>query len=503
MATTLIDVVFPLESPVPAIVYGSTVLSRQQLFDLAKRTAQTIAHPTRKVFALNLKNTAEFVVSFLAVTGQGGIAAPLNSAATEKDAKEQFVDAKVDVLIIEDEQCGAYAAAKQLSAQVTVYLITKTFDLVLLQTSQASKQSSKAPFAFPTAKPKDVALYLFTSGTTSKPKLVPLTNHNMITSIANIRNTYELDELDKVYSIMPLFHIHGLQSALFASLLGGGTVILPAPGVFSASIFWQDVVTSGATWYTAVPTMHQILLARAKEDAQWISKHKLRFIRSCSSPLAPAVLANLESLTRVPVLEAYAMTEASHQMCSNPLPHHGKHKPGSVGRPTNVQLKISSTSGEVLIRGDNVLARTGYLNVTSPQVNIDAFEGSWFRTGDIGYLDGDGYLFLVGRSKEMVNRGGEKISPFEIDSALLEMTGVSEAVCFGMPSEKYGEELYCAAVVKSKDITEQAILQFAQTRLTKVKIPTRIFIVDSVPKTATGKIQRRLLTTHFANKSKL
>jgi acyl-CoA synthetase (AMP-forming)/AMP-acid ligase II len=275
-------------------------------------------------------------------------------------------------------------------------------------------------------------------------------------------------------------------------------------GKFSASVFWRDVVEYGATWYTAVPTMHQILLSRADQDKDWISKNRLRFIRSCSSSLAPAVLESLEKVTGRPVLEAYAMTEAAHQMTSNPLPKHGPHKPGSVGRATNVQLKIEGSGdqpfkiGEVCIRGNNVTV--GYVN--RPEANAEAFDADgWFRTGDLGYLDEYGYLFLSGRIKEIVNRGGEKISPPEIDAALLEMPGIGEAVSFGMPSSKYGEELY-AAVVKSSafkgELKEEDILKFCASRLARVKVPTKIFIVSQIPKSATGKIQRKNLSSHFA-----
>lgn len=392
---------------------------------------------------------------------------------------------------------------------LTVMKIDKPEDeLKVLQMSKTTPTAPPAPKKRHVT-PESVALLLFTSGTTSKPKMVPLTQRNMCTSILNIRNHYELDSTDKCYCVMPLFHIHGLQSALFATMAGGGTVLLPEEGKFSASTFWRDVVRFEATWYTAVPTMHQILLARKDQDAALIARNKLRFIRSCSSSLPPTVLVELEEATKRPVLEAYAMTEVAHQMTSNPLPKHGPRKLGSVGRATNVQLQIAGSEdkankpGEVCIRGDNVT--NGY--VDRPEANKESFdERGWFRTGDLGYLDPDGYLFIVGRLKEIVNRGGEKISPPEIDAAMLEIPGVAEAVAFGMPSAKYGEELFVAVVLKDKSKTEKYLAEQLKPKLAAFKIPSKIFLVDSIPKSATGKVQRRLLTEHFtvaANESKL
>lgn len=277
---------------------------------------------------------------------------------------------------------------------------------------------------------------------------------------------------------------------------------MPKGGKFSAQVFWTDVKTHGATWYSAVPTMHQILLARASEskDHEGVS---LRFIRSCSASLAAPVLERLEQMFKAPVLEAYAMTEAAHQMTSNPLPKHGPRKPGSVGKGTNVEITILAEDGkqlpvgevgEVCIKGQNVTP--GYHN--NPKATEEAFAYGWFHTGDQGKLDSEGYLTLTGRLKELINRGGEKISPLEVDSALLGCTSVEEAVAFGVPDEKYGEEVNAAVVLKpGATATESEILAVAKEKLGDFKLPKRIFITDSLPKTATGKIQRRFVAEHF------
>uniref|UniRef100_A0A6N2KQB1 Uncharacterized protein n=1 Tax=Salix viminalis TaxID=40686 RepID=A0A6N2KQB1_SALVM len=348
----------------------------------------------------------------------------------------------------------------------------------------------------------DVALFLHTSGTTSRPKGVPLTQLNLASSVLNIKSVYKLTESDSTVIVLPLFHVHGLLAGLLSSLVAGAAVTLPATGRFSASTFWKDMVTYNATWYTAVPTVHQILLDRhvSKPEPAY---PKLRFIRSCSASLAPVIMDRLEAAFGAPVLEAYAMTEAAHLMASNPLPEDGPHKPGSVGRPIGQEMTILNengvaqpvgVSGEVCIRGLNVTM--GYKN--NPEGNKAAYQYGWFHTGDLGFLDEDGYLHLVGRIKELINRGGEKISPLEVDAVLLSHPDIAQAVAFGVPDEKYGEEINCAIIPREGlNIDEDEVLSFCKKNLATFKVPKKVFITDSLPKTATGKIQRRIVAEHF------
>ncbi|KAJ0525785.1 putative oxalate--CoA ligase [Helianthus annuus] len=266
--------------------------------------------------------------------------------------------------------------------------------------------------------------------------------------------------------------------------------------------FWSDMIKYNATWYTAVPTIHQIILDRhlTKPESDY---PKLRFIRSCSASLAPSILARLEEAFNAPVLEAYAMTEATHLMASNPLPENGPHVPGSVGKPVGQEMAIldengveqkAGANGEVCIRGPNVTS--GYKN--NPEANKSAFLFGWFHTGDIGYFDSDGYLHLVGRIKELINRGGEKISPIEVDAVLLSHPDVAQAVCFGVPDDKYGEEINCAVIPREgSGLDEEEVSRFCKKNLAAFKVPKKVFITDSVPKTATGKIQRRIVAEHF------
>jgi len=301
---------------------------------------------------------------------------------------------------------------------------------------------------------------------------------------------------------MPLFHVHGLLGATISSLASGGSVVVPSR--FSATAFWDLVAKYHVTWYSAVPTIHQVLLIREKEIPE---KHTLRFIRSCSSSLPPSVLQNLEAKMKAPVLEAYGMTEAAHQVASNPLPEDGPHKPGSVGRGTNVQIgildeqgaaKAKGELGEVCIRGANVTH--GYYN--NPSANKANFTSDgWFRTGDQGYLDDEGYLILTGRIKELINRGGEKISPLEVDATLIEHPKIGEAICFAVPDTKYGEEIHAAVVPKEGvTVTEEEVIEFAKGRLSAFKVPKKVYITDKLPRTATGKIQRLHIAQTFIKK---
>lgn len=325
-----------------------------------------------------------------------------------------------------------------------------------------------------------------------------MTHLNLFTSMRNIVGTYELVPQDSTLLVMPLFHVHGLVCGLLSTLLSGGTAVIPQR--FSASSFWQDFEENRCNWYTAVPTIHQILLRKPPQKVPAI-----RFIRSCSSSLAPSTLNALEERFKAPVLEAYAMTEASHQMTSNPLPHRGPHKSGSVGLGQGVEVAILDEDGqpaeigEVCIRGQNVTQ--GYLN--NPEATASAFtKDGYFRTGDEGKKDKDGYLILTGRIKELINRGGEKISPIELDSVLLSHPKVNEAVCFGVPDEMYGQEIQAAVVLKpgvkeSEKAVERELQAFCQSKLAKFKIPKRIYVTGVMPKTATGKIQRRKMVDVF------
>jgi len=458
------------------------------------------------VVSIVLANGVDFLAVYLAVAQVGATAAPLNPAYTAEEFAFFLTDAGAKGVVAPAAAGGAggrlpiHGAAGELG--LPVWTLTPTSDGL----EGVAAGDGAAPGV---AAPDNVAMFLHTSGTTSRPKGVPLTHANLATSLMNIARTYELTSADTVLLVMPLFHVHGLMAAALTTLATGGKVVIPAGGKFSASTFWPTATTHAITWYTAVPTIHQVLLARAEADFPASAPPPLRFIRSCSASLAPAVLERLETTFGAPVLEAYAMTEAAHQMTSNPLPAHGPRVPGSVGKGQNVAIAILNGAnelvppgevGEVCIRGDNVTA--GYKN--NPEANAAAFAGGWFHTGDQGTLNADGYLTLTGRLKELINRGGEKISPLEVDAALLAHPKVSEAVAFGVPDDKYGEVVAAAVVMVpgAEGVTADDVKTFVRGKLASFKVPQTLFIAETLPRTATGKIQRRIVAKAFVSPDK-
>jgi acyl-CoA synthetase (AMP-forming)/AMP-acid ligase II len=432
--------------------------------------------------AIVLPNGPDMAAAFLAVASCA-TAAPLNPAYREDEFRFYLEDLGVRALIVaEGDDTPARSAAASLGLKI-VEVTAGNFDL-------AAKDSSNDPIL---AETSDVALVLHTSGTTSRPKIVPLTHANLIASARNIVRTLNLSEADRCLNIMPLFHIHGLVAAILASLAAGGSIFC-APG-FNALKFFGWMSEAKPTWYTAVPTMHQAILSRAERNREAIAANPLRFIRSSSASLPVPVFHELERVFGCPVIEAYAMTENAHQMTSNPLPP-APRKPGTVGRAAGPEVAImapdgrllaAGETGEVVTRGPNVTA--GY--ESNPKANAEAFAHGWFHTGDQGFMDAEGYLKIPGRLKEIINRGGEKIAPAEVDEALLDHPAVHQAVTFAVPHDKLGEEVAAAVVLKENaKADERALRDHAAQRLADFKVPRRIVIVDEIPKGPTGKLQR-------------
>jgi acyl-CoA synthetase (AMP-forming)/AMP-acid ligase II/acyl carrier protein len=361
---------------------------------------------------------------------------------------------------------------------------------------EEEKRVAHPLFAKRHPKPGSTALLLYTSGTTAQPKRVPLTHANLLSSADSIREALRLRPADRCLNVMPLFHIHGLVAAMLSSLTAGSTVA--TPGRLDGASFFDWLEELQPTWYTAVPTIHQAVLRHAKDHRPAIDRSKLRLIRSSSAPLPPRVAAELEHVFKVPVIEAYGMTEASHQIASNPLPP-AKRKTGSVGRATGIEVAILDTAGaaqepgtpgEIALRGPTITR--GYED--NSDANKQAFRDGWFRTGDQGHLDSEGYLYVTGRLKELINRGGEKISPREIDEALLSHPEVLHAAAFAVPHPSLGEDVAAAVVVRDKQsASELLIRRYLSGRLAAFKIPTRILLVDELPKGSSGKIQRHKL----------
>lgn len=443
--------------------------------------------------AIVLPNGPLMASSFLSISSYMS-AAPLNPSYKQEEFEFYLDDLKPKFLLVEpNSKSLAVIAAKNLNIPVFEMKISDnqplgTFELFDKETDY------KNPNDY------DEALVLHTSGTTSRPKIVPLSNLNIFTSAVNISKSLKLTADDHCLNIMPLFHIHGLIAVLSASAKVGASVC--ASNGFNALKFLDLAETQNITWYSGVPTMHQAILLRAQKNSDKAKKLNLRFIRSSSASLPPAIFEQLNDIFQTPVIEAYGMTEATHQMASNPLPP-AIQKPGLVGMPAGPEICIMNDKneklsqgeiGEICIKGDNVT--NGYEN--NPEANKQSFVNDWFRTGDEGFFDEDGYLKISGRLKEIINKGGEKISPLEVDNILMDFPPIDQALCFGYKDKMLGEDIAVAIKLKeNKSCTEDDIKSYANEKLAKFKIPKKIFIVEDIPKGATGKLQRIGLAKKF------
>jgi acyl-CoA synthetase (AMP-forming)/AMP-acid ligase II len=442
--------------------------------------------------AIVLPNGPEMAAAFVTVA-QVATTCPLNPAYKEDEFAFYLEDLRAKAIILMEGEDGPALAAARAQDLTVIRLIPGTGPaggFTLSPERSAGEGDTAAPG------PDDVALILHTSGTTSRPKIVPLLQSNLAASADNIGTSLTLTQADRCMNVMPLFHIHGLIAAVSATLASGGSVWC-APG-FDALKFFGWMSEARPTWYTAVPTMHQAILARAARNAETIADVPLRFLRSSSASLPGPVMERLAETFGAPVIEGYGMTEATHQMASNPLPPRAQ-KPGSVGVEAGPMVRIAHEAedhlidgiGEVVISGPNVTP--GYEG--NPEANAKAFfeaEGKrWFRTGDQGVFDGDGYLTLTGRLKEIINRGGEKVSPLEVDGVLSAHPAIAQVVTFALPHDKLGEEVAAAVVLREGDTADEtAIRAFAGERLAAFKVPRKVVILDEIPKGATGKLQR-------------
>ena len=432
--------------------------------------------------ALVAANGPALIVAFLAVVASGAAAAPLNPGLGEAELVAELDDLRVSRLL-HDGAARAVTAATQSNVPASVIDLVDGLLRIDGEAGAAVEDTGTADA---------LALLLHTSGTTSKPKTVPILQRNLVASTAAVADSYALTGDDVTMCVMPLFHVHGLVATVLATLSTGGTVLLPR---FRPSAFWDDAARYGATWYTAVPTIHARLLTRAQELAA-PPEQRLRFVRSCSAPLPTVLWQRYEEAIGVPLVEAYGMTEAAHQMASNPLPP-GERRPGTVGRATGIEIVALDESwqpvrpgdeGEVAVRGPSVVDE--YLD--NPAATAAAFRDGWFRTGDVGKLSADGYLSLVGRVKELINRAGEKISPYEVEDVLLSHPAVAEAAAYPVPDEKYGEQVGVVIVLRA-EATSRELTAYCAERLAAFKRPARVTILPEIPKGPTGKIQRRNL----------
>ena len=439
-----------------------------------------------------LPNCPDLATAFVAVAS-ACTAAPLNMAYRADEFEFYLNDLKAKALIVATgSETPARAVAAKLGVAVLELDARPTLGAGHFELKGTALTNAE-PSAVGMAQTGDIALILHTSGTTSRPKIVPLSHRNVCASARNISATLKLTQSDRELHIMPLFHIHGLIAGVLAPLAVGSQIFC-TPG-FNALKFFGWMKECKPTWYTAVPTMHQTILSRAAGNVDVIKANPLRFIRSSSSSMPTQVIAELEKVFGAPLIESYGMTEAAHQMSSNPLPP-AKRIPGSVGLAAGPEVGIMDLQGkllaageigEIVIRGENVTA--GYEN--NDKANAEAFTHGWFRTGDQGTLTEDGYLSLTGRLKEIINRGGEKISPREVDEVLMDHPAVLQVVTFAMPHPKLGEDVAAAVVLRENmSLTERELRDFASTKLADFKVPKKVLFLSEIPKGATGKLQR-------------
>ncbi|KAH8664611.1 hypothetical protein BX600DRAFT_362760, partial [Xylariales sp. PMI_506] len=471
-----------------------------QLRDIVDSTRARVNISSGERVALVMPNSLELIVGLLSVWAQGAAAAPLNPSYTSAEFKDLFNDIGVEKVLLMPGADKIKGILKEACPEVSIVEVS----------TEASREGS-GDKRLKVDHSNNIALYLHTSGTTGKPKAVPLRHSNLLRGAQNVADTYGLDATHRTYLLQVLFHIHGIVAAFLAPLITKGSIVIPASGNLNASQAWSDFSKHDCNWVTGTPSILQTLLAAPCPEPI----PEICFIRSCSSPLLPTLFEALRKRFKCPIIEAYAMTEASHQMCSNTPEKFASGTVGAESSGTKICIWDGGDKacelgieGEVSVSGDNVMA--GYEGV-SDETNKEAFwhgtdergnEARWFRTGDRGCLSTDGTrrLTLIGRFSEMVNRGGEKISPVEVDEAImLASNDVKEAASFAVPDDFYGQEIEAAVVLRQgSKLVEKELQELLEKRLARFKVPKRIhFCEDSIPKGPTGKIQRKNLAQVF------
>lgn len=437
--------------------------------------------------ALIAENGLHWGIVFCGILLAGGVAVPLNPRFKPAETEELLRQAQAK-LIFTDARGGEALPPPLAANSRKISVAGEAMGIIGSEVfAKNATQASRAQW-------EDEALVLFTSGSTGAPKGVVLTHGNLLAEAEFITGGHQLTAADVVLCILPFFHINGLVITLLSSLYSGGTAVIPRK--FSASHFWQWVSANKVTWFSAVPAILSILLSG--EAAPALDLSRLRFARSASSSLPVAILTEFERRYGVPVIEAYGLSEAGSQIATNPLPPR-RRKAGSVGLPVGNEIQVIDQSGEpapvqatgeVVVKGANITK--GYLN--NRQANRESFKNGWFHTGDLGFFDADGYLFLTGRKKELINRGGEKISPREVDEVIYRLSEIETAVTVGVADAVFGEEVVAFVQLRpGKQLTAEGIAAHCRSCLADFKIPKKIFFINDFPKGPNGKIQRRKL----------
>lgn len=470
----------------PAVICGvdRSVITYRELEAAVSTVARTLTGNGLRsgdVVALMAANTIEFVVGLLGASRAGMTVTPLDPALPDAVVRQRLDMLGARVLLTGPDR-------EQPTGACPAWTLSR-----LAVNAGAAPRNTQPP----EGSSDDDALIMLTSGTTGTPKMVPWTHSSLTAAVTTIAQTYDLSDSDATVAAMPLFHGHGLIATLLTSLSVGGSVLLPARGRFSARTFWDDMAAAGGTWFTAVPTIHQILLGRTEpgQPDEFREFDPLRFLRSCSAPLSPATATRLERTFGVPVLQAYGMTEATHHISGCTVGDDLATRLRSVGRPIGAAARI--VDGEIQLAGPTI-AR-GYLG--DPALSVGVFTENWLRTGDLGILGDHGELVVTGRIKNIINRGGEKISPEHVEEVLAGYRGIAQAAVFPLPDPMYGERVAAAVVAdqaSSERVTAENLADYCRTRLAAYEVPDHISVIDHLPLTAKGAVDRAALVKEFA-----
>ena len=432
--------------------------------------------------------TAVIIVSVMA----GFTCVPLNPQNRKQEYESYFSQLKLKAVIVQQGyETAAAGVAKSCNLPVIELLpVPKKAGIFELKPTVV-QNNHEAEFATPS----DISHILLTSGTTSRPKIVPISQKQSFLSRQRNNEQLTITHTDRCLHILPYYHTAGIGAPLLSVLLAGGTVICTKD--FIPSDFLSLLKTCRPTFYSAGPSVHQGILRQIKKvPPQALKNNSLRFIRSGSAALPPPLHHELETLMGVPLVDNYASSETG--LISVNIPP----RPGSVGIPVIERLKIMDENGnslgpceqgEIVVQGETVFG--GYED--APEENKAAFIDGWFRMGDIGYLDAEGYLYLTGRKKELINKGGEKISPAEIDTILMTHPSVKQAMTFRVSDPVLGEDIAAMVVAEDHDAHEEELRRYLLDRLSPFKVPKRIYIVDEIPKGSTGKLLRYVGTERY------
>ena len=444
---------------------------------------------------VQLSNGLAAASTLLAIMGHGTVAVPLNPRLTRDELQQALELSAATILICE-------AGARDTTADHVGdawQIVHESASSAIVLFARMERGPLRPPLHDRPSSVDDPALILFTSGTTGTPKGVVLTHRNLLTNAAFVRDAHHLNSGDTALCVLPFFHINGFEVTLLTPLLTGQAVVVPSR--FDAARFWAWVQEYRVTWFSAVPTILSLLLSG--EDVPESARATLRFARSASAPLPVSVLHAFESRFGVPVIETYGISEAACQVTANPLPP-AQRKSGSAGRPVGTELRIvddrgtslpGGTIGEVIITGDNVFG--GYLD--NPVADREALRRGWFHTGDLGYLDDEGFLFLTGRRKELINRAGEKIAPREVEEVIHHLPEVENVGVVGVPHSLYGEEVAAFITLRAgRILTPERVTSHCKEHLIGFKVPKEVFFINELPKGPSGKIQRRRLLDVYA-----